>query len=219
MAFTGAVVPFPVKVTCAHIKFCDGMEIHVVKLIFPQWKTFLCHSKKNNFISVHKANSVTVTFAVFILHSQKSYKPKALNVLVNDEVCPQWRELTFPPVLVGGRWLFSKTLQTSKMYFCFKTKKLICRTPLYSLLQHLFACRQVWRLASFPLPSWGLDEAPRKGALGLCSAQEDVSKGLPRHPVKRGKVITLLEKPGTQRTFQKQVSSFPCSVHHWQTTV
>lgn len=89
------------------------MEIHMVKLIFPQWKSFSRHSEKNNFISVHKANSITVTFAVFILHPQKSYKPEVLNVRVNDEVCPQCRELTFPPVLVGGRWLFSKALQTS----------------------------------------------------------------------------------------------------------
>lgn len=89
------------------------MEIHVVKLIFPQWKSFSCHSKKNNFILVHKANSITVTFAIFILHLQKSYKPEVLNVLVNVKVCPQCRELTFPPVLVGGRWLSSKMLQTS----------------------------------------------------------------------------------------------------------
>lgn len=87
------------------------MEIHVVKLIFPHWKSSSCHSK--NFILVHKANSITVTFAIFILHLQKSYKPEVLNVLVNVKVCPQCRELSFPPVLVGGRWLSSKMLQTS----------------------------------------------------------------------------------------------------------
>lgn len=48
-------------------------------------KVFFMHSKGNNFLSVKKVNSVTVTFVTSILHLQKSYKPKEeLNVLVND---------------------------------------------------------------------------------------------------------------------------------------
>lgn len=58
-------------------------------------------------------------------------------------------ELTFPPVSVGGRWLFSKTLQTStwsKMYF--KTKDL-------SAELHCIHCSNAY-LSADGLDAWNL---------------------------------------------------------------
>lgn len=64
-----------------------------------------------------------------------------------------------------------------------------------------------------------LGEVPSNGALRLYSVHEDVSKGLPRQPFKTGKIIKWVQKPGTRRTFQKQVSCFPCSGHQGQNTM
>lgn len=114
-------------------------------------------------------------------------------------------ELTFPPVSVGGRWLFFKTFQTStssKRYFCFQTQALNCRTSLYSLHWYLLLCRHL----SIYLTK--LNKVTSKGVLRLCSIHGDVSKELPRQPFKTGKIVKWLQKPGTQSTFQKTSNMF-----------